>query len=183
MNTDLTPAPTPRTDAVINATRDERGVYDELDRMTALAKSLERELEGDRKEVIELYEQAHMEVEFCDSNEFSMTQEISAALSMLGQANKDLSGALREEQLKTQALTADLIICRQIRDNHECAMRAMDAVYDREKARLDWLDRHCAFVADPEFNIGPYKVGELRNMADDGIKQSAALAGEQPTRP
>lgn len=35
--------------------------------------------------------------------------------------------------------------------------------------RLDWLDRHCAFVADPEYKIGPYKVGELRLMADEGI--------------
>lgn len=30
-------------DAVINATRGERGVYDELDRMTALARKLESE--------------------------------------------------------------------------------------------------------------------------------------------
>lgn len=41
--------------------------------------------------------------------------------------------------------------------------------------RLNWLDQHCAFVADSEFRIGPYKVGELRKMADDGIAQSAIL--------
>jgi hypothetical protein len=35
--------------------------------------------------------------------------------------------------------------------------------------RLDWLDRHCAFVADHEYNIGPFKIGELREMADAGI--------------
>lgn len=38
-----------------------------------------------------------------------------------------------------------------------------------DKERLDWLDQHAAFVADPEYTIGPYKIGELRKMADDGI--------------
>lgn len=47
--------------------------------------------------------------------------------------------------------------------------------------RLDWLDQHCAFVADSQFNIGPYKIGELRKMADDGIEQSARL--KEPTKP
>lgn len=35
--------------------------------------------------------------------------------------------------------------------------------------RLDWLDKHCAFVADHEYSIGPFEVGELRKMADAGI--------------
>lgn len=39
---------------------------------------------------------------------------------------------------------------------------------DDEK-RLNWLDLHTAFVADGEYIIGPYKKGELRKMADDGI--------------
>ena len=34
---------------------------------------------------------------------------------------------------------------------------------------LDWLDRHCSFVADAEYKIGPYKIGELRKMAYEGI--------------
>lgn len=34
---------------------------------------------------------------------------------------------------------------------------------------LDWLDHHCSFVADPEYKIGPYKVGDLRKMAKEGI--------------
>ena len=38
-----------------------------------------------------------------------------------------------------------------------------------DKERLDWLDQHTAFVADGEYQIGPYKVGELRKMADEGI--------------
>ena len=48
----------------------------------------------------------------------------------------------------------------------------------RDSERLDWLDRHCSFVADYEFKIGPYKVGQLRQMADDGLAQSAAKASE-----
>lgn len=40
MNNDT---PTPRTDAAINATIGDRGVYEELERMTALARELERE--------------------------------------------------------------------------------------------------------------------------------------------
>jgi hypothetical protein len=40
--------------------------------------------------------------------------------------------------------------------------------------RLDWLDKHCAFVADHEYNIGPFKVGELRKMADAGISADKA---------
>lgn len=40
--------------------------------------------------------------------------------------------------------------------------------------RIDWLDRHCSFVADGEYKIGPYKIGELRQMADAGISADAA---------
>lgn len=39
-----------------------------------------------------------------------------------------------------------------------------------DKERLDWLDQHTSFVADGEYCIGPYKVGDLRKMADDGIE-------------
>ena len=49
------------------------------------------------------------------------------------------------------------------------------ALAKTETARLDWLDAHAAFVADEPFRIGPYKIGELRKMADDGIRQSEAL--------
>ena len=41
--------------------------------------------------------------------------------------------------------------------------------HENDTARLNWLDKYCSFVADSQFNIGPYKVGELRKMADDGI--------------
>jgi len=40
---------------------------------------------------------------------------------------------------------------------------------NKDKERLDWLDQHTAFVADGEYIIGSYKIGELRKMADDGI--------------
>lgn len=39
-----------------------------------------------------------------------------------------------------------------------------------ERKRLDWLDKHCSFVADAEFNFGPFKVGQLRDLADAGLK-------------
>ena len=46
----------------------------------------------------------------------------------------------------------------------------------RDAERLDWLDLHCSFVADGEYKIGPYLVGQLRQMADDGLAQDAAIA-------
>lgn len=39
-----------------------------------------------------------------------------------------------------------------------------------EQTRLNWLDQNCSFVADESYIIGPYKVGELRKLADDGIE-------------
>lgn len=39
-----------------------------------------------------------------------------------------------------------------------------------DKQRLDWLDFHTSFVPDEIYRIKPYKVGELRQMADDGLK-------------
>lgn len=38
-----------------------------------------------------------------------------------------------------------------------------------ERKRLDWLDKHCSFVADYDYNLGPFAVGELRKLADAGI--------------
>ena len=49
-----------------------------------------------------------------------------------------------------------------------------------DKVRLDWLDAHCSFVADQEFNIGPFKIGELRKMADAGIALTPPAQEETP---
>lgn len=46
----------------------------------------------------------------------------------------------------------------------------LEALFKKESERLDWLDQHTSFVADEKYNIGPYKVGGLRAMADDGIE-------------
>lgn len=46
-----------------------------------------------------------------------------------------------------------------------------------DSERLDWLDHHCSFVADYEYCIGPFKVGELRQMADAGIRADEELRG------
>jgi len=45
----------------------------------------------------------------------------------------------------------------------------------REKARLDWLDLNCSFVADSHFNLGPFKPGQLRELADAGMKADKEL--------
>lgn len=42
-----------------------------------------------------------------------------------------------------------------------------------ERNRLNWLDAHCSFVADFEYNLGPFKVGELRMLADAGLAVDA----------
>lgn len=45
----------------------------------------------------------------------------------------------------------------------------------QDKQRLDWIDKHCSFVPDAEYLIKPYKIGELRKMADDGIAQETCI--------
>lgn len=39
----------------------------------------------------------------------------------------------------------------------------------KDSQRLDWIDKNASFVCNDPYKIGPYKVGELRKMADDGI--------------
>ncbi len=56
-----------------------------------------------------------------------------------------------------------------------------------DSRRLDWLDQHCAFVADQEYNIGPFAIGELRQMADAGLAADwancvASRTASLPTR-
>lgn len=46
-----------------------------------------------------------------------------------------------------------------------------DSIRELDSSRLDWLDQHCAFVADGEYKIGPFKIGELRQLADAGMAQ------------
>ena len=57
---------------------------------------------------------------------------------------------------------------------HE-AQRAKNERGEEDTIRLDWLDKHCSFVADEPYRIGPYKVGELRKMADDGLETDRKL--------
>lgn len=42
-----------------------------------------------------------------------------------------------------------------------------------ERERLGWLDMHCSFVADAEYNLGPFKPGELKQLADAGLAEDA----------
>ncbi len=48
---------------------------------------------------------------------------------------------------------------------------------------LDWLDNHCSFVADPEYKSGPYKIGELRKMAYEGILTDILRAAPVESKP
>lgn len=45
------------------------------------------------------------------------------------------------------------------------------ATWMLETQRMNWLDAHCSFVADHEYNLGPFKIGELRKLADAGIAE------------
>jgi hypothetical protein len=45
------------------------------------------------------------------------------------------------------------------------------AEYVLEMRRLNWLDKHCSFVADYDYNLGPFKIGELRKLADAGLAE------------
>ena len=51
-----------------------------------------------------------------------------------------------------------------------------------ESRRINWLDWHCCFVASEPYCIGPYKLGELRKMADDGIAQQASFQSDPSAR-
>jgi len=74
-----------------------------------------------------------------------------------------LSGSKEDHEFIARARTLLPLLAERLRE--------MEA----DERRLNWLDEHCAFVADPEFAIGPFKVGQLREMADEGMRQSAAL--------
>lgn len=38
-----------------------------------------------------------------------------------------------------------------------------------EQKRMNWLDQNRSFVADYKYNLGPFKIGELRKLADAGL--------------
>jgi hypothetical protein len=52
----------------------------------------------------------------------------------------------------------------------------------KERTRLDWLDQHCAFVADYEYSLGPFKRGELRKLADAGLGVDSVVESMRKTR-
>ena len=58
----------------------------------------------------------------------------------------------------------------------------MAIMENTDKERLDWLDWHCSFVASDPYVIGPYKLGELRKMADDGIAQRKLFKSDPVAR-
>ena len=47
-----------------------------------------------------------------------------------------------------------------------------------DKARLDWLDKHCSCRPNPEYRLRPYMIGELREMADAGMLADKTKAEE-----
>ena len=49
-------------------------------------------------------------------------------------------------------------------------------------AEMNWLDQNCSFVADAKYNVGPFKVGELRLLAQAGLKADEKLkASAEPS--
>lgn len=68
------------------------------------------------------------------------------------------------------------------RDGESTALSQVEMMKGDAK-RLDWLDAHCSFVADHPYAIGPFKVGELRKMADAGLAIDAALPQVPPPSP
>lgn len=44
---------------------------------------------------------------------------------------------------------------------------------------MDWLDRHCSFVADSGYNLGPFKVGQLRLLAQAGLAADRTAAPQK----
>lgn len=72
----------------------------------------------------------------------------------------------REARLKAESANALL--------RKEC--EGLREALRQEADRLDWLDWHCSFVANEHYNIGPFREGQLRTMADEGIRQQNNLA-------
>ena len=85
-----------------------------------------------------------------------------AILDLIGRV-RDLEADVITERIKWSKAAVDVI----------AELTHKTEALELAELRLDWLDHHTAFVADGEYNIGPYKIGELRKMADAGI---AALA-------
>ena len=61
------------------------------------------------------------------------------------------------------------------------ANQSLYAALLKAEERLNWLDQHCAFVADYEYNLGPFKRGELRLLADAGISADVATKNRPTT--
>ena len=47
-----------------------------------------------------------------------------------------------------------------------------------ERQRMNWLDDHCSFVADYPYVLGPFQRGELRKLADAGLKADETGEGK-----
>ena len=76
---------------------------------------------------------------------------------------------------RTSAAEKSLFEVRQLLDHKNqtantfmAQVNKLQAELATERERLDWLDQHCSFVADAKYNLGPFKVGELRKLADAG---------------
>lgn len=74
---------------------------------------------------------------------------------------------------------------RSQRDELAQRVAMLESQLSMDSLRLDWLDLHCSFVADCEYCLGPFKVGQLRELADAGLgvdNACAALAKQEDKR-
>jgi len=119
----------------------------------------------------EISRQKDMITELFQKNSTAREAELEAALSLA-------TGALRECAMAS-GIGGDLDTVIAVKDvvNHALSSPTIKAEVARleeqvkDTERLNWIDQNASFVCNEPYRIGPYKVGELRKMADDGIAQ------------
>jgi hypothetical protein len=124
-----------------------------------------------------------------DGTEWAKRQENSAA-DQLDEAlnHQNMNG--REKILAAAVRRLQAEVDRRVgwtedwQEEHDRAEAAEKSLAESRKAlrlsedRLNWLDWHCSFFASEPYRIGPYKEGQLRQMADDGIEQQKLLVSK-----
>lgn len=146
------------------------------------------------KEIRDKYTSAHESVNFCPPHEVCV-KDIFKLCNIITRQNNEIGDYIIDKEIDSEAilgLRAEVARLENEKADYEAggglileelgrkneSLQAENEELSEDRKRLNWLDLHTAFVADGEYRIGPYKIGELRKMADDGIaidKSSKAL--------
>lgn len=95
----------------------------------------------------------------CPKCKFSLTKSImSATTGQVGSDNSPLNEICPNDGTFM------------VPETYKMRCYGLSAVCEQLIDEMSWLDQHCSFVADAKYNLGPFKVGELRKLARAGIE-------------